>query len=467
MKKILIIILLNILSFNYIISSEKAISKSIDFNSWQEKCAQLPKYRSLFKQNKINLSSILNNTQEYLKYRACDLEEFNNTLNNFFEVIKKSSLSNQKNWLKSAPLKHDTFFDINSNKFKPYVQKLIVKNNATIAIIGDMHGDIHSLIGFIKSLENKNYLDGFKIKDKNFYILFLGDYVDRGIYGTEVIYTLLNLKIENPENVILIRGNHEDTQLTRTYGFQEEFINKFSDYDNQSINRVLDKISKFYNFLPLALYLGTGTKNLKNFLQCCHGGLEIGFNPKEILHNNQDLKFQWLESINQLDEAKNLGDFKIDYGANEINLSQLCHNFTPISPTLPHPIGFMWNDFEPNANKNSSYSDFRGFQFNKEITQKVMEVASTENNKLSGIIRAHQHNPSNSDELMKLMISSDGIANLWQESGLVYTFLLQPDSLYGMKLPNFSGFLFSSYGLLEMSTKFENWKLNTINFSIY
>jgi hypothetical protein len=55
--------------------------------------------------------------------------------------------------------------------------------------------------------------------------LFLGDYVDRGIYGVEVLLLLLAIKINYPKNVILLRGNHESRNMTENFTFREEVIN--------------------------------------------------------------------------------------------------------------------------------------------------------------------------------------------------------------------------------------------------
>jgi serine/threonine-protein phosphatase 2B catalytic subunit len=54
--------------------------------------------------------------------------------------------------------------------------------------------------------------------------LFLGDYVDRGIYGVEVVFMLAALKINYPKNFIMLRGNHESRNMTENFTFREEAI---------------------------------------------------------------------------------------------------------------------------------------------------------------------------------------------------------------------------------------------------
>lgn len=40
-------------------------------------------------------------------------------------------------------------------------------------------------------------------------LIFLGDYIDRGIYGPEVIDLVIDIKKKQPEQIICLKGNHE------------------------------------------------------------------------------------------------------------------------------------------------------------------------------------------------------------------------------------------------------------------
>ncbi len=72
--------------------------------------------------------------------------------------------------------------------------------------VGDTHGDLDATEQVIHQYLKKPYR-----------IVFLGDYVDRGDYSEENIRYLLQLKLEHPDEIFLLAGNHEGYQVREFY----------------------------------------------------------------------------------------------------------------------------------------------------------------------------------------------------------------------------------------------------------
>lgn len=139
-------------------------------------------------------------------------------------------------------------------------------NTEPVLIVGDIHSDLQALEFLIRVREEVNC--------KN--ILFLGDYVDRGLQGIEVLLRLFQLKIEDPEDIFLLRGNHESVEMNLYYGFFEEI-----EYDRDFLLR----ISQTYDKMPLAAVLSGN-------IFCVHGGIS-GNESIEIIRKEEPFPYLW------------------------------------------------------------------------------------------------------------------------------------------------------------------------------
>ena len=100
------------------------------------------------------------------------------------------------------------------------------------AIIGDLHGDIESLIHILKDV---NFLERAE-EDEDFLMIFLGDYGDRGQYSAEVYYVILKLKLMFPDKIILMRGNHEGPEdlLAYPHDLPAQYKMRFGNYGTEA-----------------------------------------------------------------------------------------------------------------------------------------------------------------------------------------------------------------------------------------
>ena len=100
--------------------------------------------------------------------------------------------------------------------------------------------------------------------------LFMGNYVDRGIYSLETICLLMALKLKYPKQVFLLRGNHEDRNVNRYLGFGEECSRRLGE-DINNPNSCFAKINDMFDQLPLAAIIND--KGTQNKVFCVHGGI--------------------------------------------------------------------------------------------------------------------------------------------------------------------------------------------------
>ncbi|CAA6662120.1 unnamed protein product [Spirodela intermedia] len=143
----------------------------------------------------------------------------------------------------------------------------VLQLKAPVKVFGDLHGQFGDLIrlfdeyGFPSTAGDITYID----------YLFLGDYVDRGQHSLETVTLLLALKIEYPENVHLIRGNHEAADINALFGFRLECIERMGESDGIW---AWTRFNQMFNFLPLAALI-------EKKIICMHGGIGRSINYVE------------------------------------------------------------------------------------------------------------------------------------------------------------------------------------------
>lgn len=204
----------------------------------------------------------------------------------------------------------------------------IKENLEEVYVIGDIHGNLNTLMKLIEIINKNNP----KL------VIFLGDIVDRGAKQLECLLIVLILKILYPLKYFILRGNHETLEMNKYYGFFQDFILRFK--DSNKFNEIL----KVYNVLPICALIN-------ETVLCLHGGISQDFDILTKLKN------------------------------------QKCKNFKLVYNSLGQSIyQIMWND--PKAESKGFSNSFRGpgiFFFGIDVFKNFMKV-----NNLNYLIRAHE-----------------------------------------------------------------------------
>ncbi len=371
---------------------------------WSEKCfKELPENTSSYK--------------TFLK--SNELERVLINLKDTF-FAKNFSEKNEAKWVK----KEGENAGLPKDKSEcPHVQKKIIPTDSKVCFMGDIHGSLHSLLRNLWALVSLGFLENnFKIVKPNFYMVFTGDYVDRGHYGAEVCFTLALLKLAKWKNVILISGNHEKKEMWNEHGFALELESKFGK------NKFIDLFSTIFSYFPSALFLGSGTQGNENFVQCCHGGICTNYQTKD-LFKDQNAFFE------------------------KISSKQMKH--------------FTQNDFT--YKKTASPSGTERIAYCKTAVQKYLET-----NNLRAIFRGHQHS---SFGLKILPLKTEWLDDARTESELFYwkdvvtktetennEFFINnyfPVFTFSTAADSKEIFLpFDCFGIITTTQNFQTWKLN-------
>lgn len=167
-------------------------------------------------------------------------------------------------------------------------QPIVLRVRAPIKVFGDVHGQYQDLMRFFDLWGTPSNDATGDIEAYDY--LFLGDYVDRGSHSLETMCLLMALKVKYPEQIHLLRGNHEDRWINNVFGFAEECVARLGE-DCGDPDSIFNKINELFDWLPLAAII-------EDKIICLHGGIgsvladvkqiEALKRPLEVVHEVQD-----------------------------------------------------------------------------------------------------------------------------------------------------------------------------------
>jgi serine/threonine protein phosphatase 1 len=154
-------------------------------------------------------------------------------------------------------------------------------------VVGDVHGRCAQLLNLLDMLPRNPATDT---------LVFLGDLIDRGADAPGCVEHVLQLRRENPENVVCLRGNHEQMLIDFLDGSSSLWLapvtggeRTFEQYTGQPVrvdneadlHRLRTILEELMPVEHLQFMLNTALFHEDDYAIYVHAGLEIGKHPRE------------------------------------------------------------------------------------------------------------------------------------------------------------------------------------------
>ncbi|GIX71518.1 hypothetical protein CEXT_209441 [Caerostris extrusa] len=207
----------------------------------------------------------------------------------------------------------------------PTMVEVIIPEDSKFTVCGDIHGQYYDLLNIFE-------LNGLPSETNPY--LFNGDFVDRGSFSVECIFTLFGFKLLYPNHFFMSRGNHESQTMNQINVLADILLN-YHTYSSQ----MSDLFTEVYNWLPLCHLLN-------DRVLVMHGGL-------------------FSESDVTLDDIR-----KIDRNMQPPERGLMCE--------------LLWSDPQVQPGISASKRGV-GIQFGPDVTKKFLSK-----NKLDYVIRSHE-----------------------------------------------------------------------------
>jgi len=308
----------------------------VDDERWSILSPQLHQVADLVSPNDFGKSTILGRNSNFMR----PFDE---------AMITYDSLYRESSWQSDSPVGDD-----NPNPFiqreddilldPSFSEKIFIPSGNKIIVIGDLHSGLQSLVQILDDLVHRGILSDTLELKSGYFIVFLGDLVDRGALGLDILHIVFRMKVQNFQNVYIINGNHEDVSLYNRGSFGEEISTQIVKPDD------IFKIQSLLTYLPSVIFAHMSESG--EWIQMNHGGIEPAYNPRGFIESDNDYDFHGF-------------DFDGDLFF----------------------MGLRWNDFSGDflAGIGTSSRGEGVFEYGKLATESYLR-----NNNLSGIVRGHQ-----------------------------------------------------------------------------
>ncbi|RLI65753.1 MAG: hypothetical protein DRO88_03655 [Promethearchaeia archaeon] len=221
--------------------------------------------------------------------------------------------------------------------------------NGKVFYVGDTHGSIFDLDQCIKFFVKEIELS--LKEDYHVLVVFLGDYVDRHEMDIHNLLYLFSFALQFPQNIRLLRGNHEEVTINMQYGFWA------------NINKYLPNSYLFndFEYTFINLPLGHITQTPEKSILALHGG--IPFYPED---------YEVMPKIPKISDGSVV----------------LSPSFSTVEEMDLLSKQILWGDPEEKMPPGEYYLPSRrgvGYSFGKEIFEKFLEI-----NNVDRVIRSHE-----------------------------------------------------------------------------
>lgn len=150
------------------------------------------------------------------------------------------------------------------------IQKLEIKPTSKLVVFGVTQGAFHSVVRDLEQLKKLNIIDeNLKLKRPDYYMIFLGNVVNRSPYTLDTFAIMLRLLQENPENIVYLRGTNEFFDYWKDHTLKRELELRCGHLSSEKIP-LCESVNKFFDTLPITLYTtmpSWPTENLLNYVR--------------------------------------------------------------------------------------------------------------------------------------------------------------------------------------------------------